>query len=331
MSRQEASLKKEIIKIGRQLYERRLVVATSGNLSARLGNDEMLVTATGTALGSLRPSNILKVSLHDTREKNKRLSIEFPLHSLIYKNLYCQAVIHCHPPLINGYFAVYDELKTLTFESRLYLGAVPVVTQETPSITQPEAVVDALKVNNLVVVKNHGLVCIGASFSESFNLIETLEEAVKVAAVARLFKRESFDRLDRELKDSLLPIKGQYRLFSLESMLRILELANQDPLIAQKGLTLQLALVLDGENGTKAFKFHFKKGKITKMEYRQDAPFVFSARRAVWELVFLGKLDPFVAITQGKMKFKGDFSKLSPCYVPVARFFSLFKRVKLTG
>jgi len=57
---------------------------------------------------------------------------------------------------------------------------------------------------------------------------------------------------------------------------------------------------------------------------------VISAPAAVWEQVFLGKLDSFVAVTQGKMKLEGQLGQLSKWYVPFTRLFALFKEVKIS-
>jgi putative sterol carrier protein len=56
---------------------------------------------------------------------------------------------------------------------------------------------------------------------------------------------------------------------------------------------------------------------------------VISAPWNVWEAVFLGKLDPFVATTQGRMQLKGQLGQLSRWYVPFSRLFELFKQVKI--
>lgn len=327
----EKSLRDEVINIGKKLYELRLVAAHSGNLSARIDDRNILITATGASLGSLTNEDILKVDLTNTEDlKNKRLTTEFPLHSVIYKNLNSKVIIHCHPSLINGYFVVYSELKPLTFESRLYLGNVPVVEQDTPAITKPELVVDGLKANNLVVVRNHGVVSIADKFSDALYLIETLEEAVKVAATARLFKKDVLDPLDKELKENLLQDKA-YLMFSKEHIQAIVDLVNKDEFISRKGqeldLTLKLAIKLDGHN--QIYKFNFEKGRIINLESDEDAPFVISAPTDAWELVFLGKLDPFVATMQGKMKLKGELGKLSRWYVPFSRLFELFRQVKI--
>lgn len=327
----EETLRGELIDIGKKLSALRLVVARSGNLSARIDEHNILITATGASLGDLKTDEIIKVDLTNLEDqKNERLTTEFPLHRQIYQKFSHQVIIHCHPSLINAYFAVNSTLETLTFETKLYLGNVPVIIQETPTITQPELVIEALKVNNLVVIKNHGVVSVADKFIDALYFIETLEEAVKVASVARLFKKERPDILDKELKESFVRDKT-YLMFSKEHIQAIVDLVNQDEFIAKKGqeldLTLKLAIKLDGHHRT--YKFNFEKGRITKLEFDEDAPFVISAPIDVWEAVFLGKLDPFVATMQGKMKLKGELGKLSRWYVPFSRLFELFKQVRI--
>ncbi len=94
----EKTFKEEIIKIGKKLYDLRLVVARAGNLSARIDSENILITATGTSLGSLTPGDIIKVNLNNEADiKNKPVTSEFPLHSLVYKNSPHKVIIHCHP------------------------------------------------------------------------------------------------------------------------------------------------------------------------------------------------------------------------------------------
>lgn len=326
----EESLKEDIINIGKKLYDLRLVAAKSGNLSARIDGNNILITATGTCLGSLTSDDILKVDLSSDNVKNQKVTTEFPLHSLVHKNFPNKVIIHCHPPIANAYFAVYSELKALTFETKLYLGNVPVVPQDTPAVTKPELVIEALKISNLIVLKNHGVVSIADEFKEAFHLIDSLEEAVKTASVARLFKKEILDDLDKSLKEDLTTAIA-YPMFSKEHIQAIVDLVNKDEFILKKGqeldLTLQLAIKLDAED--KVYKFNFEKGRIPKLDFDDNAPFVISAPANVWELVFLGKLEPFVATMQGKMKLKGDIGKLSKWYVPFSRLFELFKQVRI--
>ena len=207
-------------------------------------------------LGSLTHDDMIKVDLtKDADIKNARLTSEFPLHSLIYKNFPHKVIIHCHPTLINAYFAVCPELKALTFETKLYLGNIPVVEQDTPAITKLEPVIEALKISNLVVIKNHGVVAVADKFSDALYLIEALEEAVKIAAVARLFKKEILDDLDKALKENFNQ-DNAYLMFSREHIQAIVDLVNKDEFIAKKGeeldLTVKLAIKLDGQDPLRA-------------------------------------------------------------------------------
>lgn len=352
MPPKEEDLKLEIIRTGKKLYQAGLAVAKSGNLSARLDEENILITATQTSLGELKEDDIVCLNLASGEKESgrdsgsgKEPSSELPLHSLIHKNFSAKTVVHCHPPLINGYFAVLPDIKVLTFETKLYLGDVPVVEQDTPAVTKPELVVEALKKNNLVVLKNHGVISVADNFADALHLVELLEEAVKTAAIARLFRQETPDKAEVALKENLardmardafvsgegVAAEGAYPMFSREHIQAIVDLVNKDELIAQKGreldLTVKLAIKLD--NSDKEYKFNFEKGKIIRLDFDADAPFVISADSKVWEAVFLGKIDPFVATTQGKMKLQGQLGQLSRWYVPFSRLFELFKQVKI--
>jgi putative sterol carrier protein len=162
------------------------------------------------------------------------------------------------------------------------------------------------------------------------NITEALEEAVRTAAVAKIFKQDILDELDKSIKQDL-SAHAVFPMFSKEHIQAIVDLVNKDEFIAQKGkeldLTVKLAIKLDGTD--KAYTFNFEKGKIIKLEFDADAPFVISAPAGAWEQVFLGKLDSFVAVTQGKMKLKGQLGQLSKWYVPFTRLFALFKAVRI--
>ncbi|WAC06365.1 MAG: class II aldolase/adducin family protein [Thermodesulfobacteriota bacterium] len=332
---EEKFLKEEIIRLGKKLYDLRLAVARGGNLSSRLAQDTILITATSVSLGELREEDIITVDLTNSADcTNKSLSTEFPLHSLIYKNFSkINRVIHCHPPLTNAYFSVYDDLEILTFETKLFLGQIPAVKQFTPSVTNPKEVIDALKMNNLVAMKNHGVVSMGENFTEAFYLIESLEEAVRMAGVARLFKKETLNPFEEELKKDLSPSSAVfYEMFSLPHMEAIVDLVNNDESFRKLGaefdLSVDLAIMLASEAG-KAYTFHFVKGKIDGLDEAGEAPFVISASREIWQQIFFGKLDPFVATTQKKMELKGELTKLTRWYLPFTRLFALFKEVKI--
>ena len=330
MADQESILRNEIIRVGKRLYAQGLAVAKSGNISAKLDQENILITASQSFLGSLDSEDIVKVNLESKKsESTRNPSSELPLHSLVYKNFPSKVVIHCHPPLVNGYFAVSSNLKALTFETKFYLGEVPIISQDTPTVTRPDQVVKALKTNNLVVLKNHGVVAISGNFDQALSLVEALEEAVRTAALARLFDKKVLDDLDKPLKERL-ESDQVYEMFSPEHIQAIVDLVNKDEFMSSKGkqldLTLKLAIAL--EESDKAYKFNFEKGRIIRLDQDKEAPFIISASDDIWKQVFSGSLDPFVAVTQGKMSLQGQLSQLSRWYVPFSRLFEIFKQVR---
>jgi L-fuculose-phosphate aldolase len=206
----EKIIKRRMIAMGKKLVESRLVTARAGNLSARLDAKNILITVTGSELGNLKYSDIVKVPLDycvPTKVK-KKPSSELPAHSSIYKNFSCQVVIHCHPPLTNAYFAVLPRLKMLTFETRFYLKDVPVVGQKGLNVTRVDLLIRALRKNKIAVVRNHGVFSIADTFPQALTPVLILEEAVKVAAIARLFKKNALDKIDRQVKQCLLSPKA---------------------------------------------------------------------------------------------------------------------------
>lgn len=195
---------REIISAGNRAGRLGLVSASSGNISCRIDPDSIAITATGSSLPRLRSSDIITVELASGRSiGSKKASSELPLHRAIYLRFpKVQAIVHCHPCFSNAYFSLFDSLKAITFEARHFLGEVPVVRQTTVTVTRLEPVLRALKKNPMAVIKNHGVFSTGASLAECVGRIEMLEEAVKTAAIARLFARKN-DRLDKQVKTLL--------------------------------------------------------------------------------------------------------------------------------
>jgi len=94
-------------------------------------------------------------------------------------------------------------MKLLNVEAKFYLKKVPVVSQSTPNITNVKPVIAALRLNNIVAIKNHGVVAMARDFGEALHLIENLEDAVRIVSVARLLKKKRLSSLERKLKEDL--------------------------------------------------------------------------------------------------------------------------------
>jgi ribulose-5-phosphate 4-epimerase/fuculose-1-phosphate aldolase len=319
--------KKEIIEIGRFLWEKDLVAARSGNISLKIDKKTILITSHNCSLGFLCEEDIIEMDLDGHAKDDKAASTEKPIHLAIHKEFSEAAVIHAHPPFINGYFSACDKLECLTYESRLLLGNVPCVPQETPSITNVDVVIEALKNSNIVVLKNHGVIAIGNSLRDAFFLIQLLEDVVKVSAVAKIYSKNSDKIINKDQAEENRPT---FEMFSDEHIKAIVDLVNKNEEFLQqaKSLELRTKLAVKMDETGKTFCFCFDDGKITKVDNSDiDAEFVISGPSMYWRKIFNRELDPFVATTQKKLKLKGDFGKIARWYAPFNKLFEVWKEV----
>ncbi len=329
------NLKKNIVAIGRLLWEKELVSGLNGNISARVDQDHLLLTARSTCLGLLQEKDILLTDLNGKVLEEGELSTERLLHLEIYRNFpNAKAVIHTHTTYTNAYFLENNFLKPRIFESKFYLGEVKGIEQFTPAVSDPAPVIAALKSNSIVALKNHGVVAMGNDLFDCFLLIQCLEESVKIDAISRLYSKTQDTRhmtpdTDSKTAKSQSAKMKKYKLFSQEQIDEIVRVVNQDPQMQDLGnktvMTMDLAVQLN-ETGV-VHSFHFEKGKITKIGHDTAAEFLISAPEPIWRQVFNREIDPFVATTQKKMHLRGDFARISKWYAPCSRIFELWQQV----
>jgi len=322
----------QIIETGKWIWEKNLSGGLSGNISVRASSDVILITARSTCLGMLKKEDVCTIDSEGTPLMKGFLpSSENPFHTSVYKNLDAGAVIHVHPTLCNAYFSVHDKIEFDTFETRLTLGDIPVIDQKTPTITDILPVIEGLKKSNIVVLKHHGVVSIGETLKDAFFLIQTLEEAVKIALIKDFYASGTRTGVSNKDQKQVLPSPSKkYELFSEEQIKEIVRIVNADEKFSQlaheTALKTKLAVVLE-ESGL-TYCFNFSDGKIVDYSHSvEEAEFVISGKKDYWRQIFNRQLDPFAATTQKKLKLKGDFAKISRWYVPFNRLFDLWTSV----
>ena len=323
--------KKNIIAVGRLLWEKGLVSGLNGNISRRLNEDTILLTSHGACLGLLQEKDILRMNLNGQLEEEGEVSSEKLLHMEIYKNYVDTiAVVHTHTTYINAYFLNNARLAPQIFEAKMYLGDVVSVEQFTPAVTDIQPVIGALKHNNITVLRKHGVVAKGQDLFDCFLLIQALEEAVMIDVISRVYKN-NVATVGDVLKPSPTTVvpSQKYKLFSKEQMDSIVQIVNTDNRMQELGLqtkmTMDLAVQLNETGQT--YRFVFVNGRITSVGDDPNAEFLISAPENIWRAVFNREVDPFVATTQKKMTLKGDFARISRWYAPCSRIFELWVNV----
>ncbi len=327
----EKQLKNGIIEIGKLLWQKNLVSGRNGNISCRVDEGKILLSCHGACLGFFKPEDLLLMDLEGKMLEKGEVSTEKSLHLAIYKNIpSAKVIIHTHTAYINAYYSVNDRLIPFTFETKLYLGEVKAITQDTPAITQIDPVIEALKKNNICVIKNHGVVAVGENLLDCFFLIQGLEEAVMMQVIRQNFEQSTSGNMKAQKKNEAqnMPSK-KFTIFAKDQIDYIVKIANEDSQLSELGkktaLNTTLAVKMD-ETG-QVYSFQFENGKIVSVGNSENVEFLISGSKEVWRQIFNQEIDPFVATTQKKLKLKGDFAKISRWYVPFNRLFELWQSV----
>ncbi len=326
------NFKKNIIAIGRLLWEKNLVSGLNGNISRRVDDETILLTGHGTCLGLLQEKDVLHMKLDGEMLEEGGVSTEKLLHVEIYKNFpETIAVIHSHTTYTSAYFLQNTTLTPKIFEAKMYLGEIKSVDQVTPAVTDAAPVIEALTNNNITVLRKHGVVAKGADLFDCFLLIQALEEAVTIDAISRIYNQDPKGTIEpvEDMEKDSEAIK--HKLFSQEQIDAIVKTVNDDKQMKELGdktqMTMELAVQLEGAGTT--YSFSFENGQIVKVGNNAEAEFLITAPEDIWRAVFNRQIDPFVATTQKKMDLKGDFAKISKWYAPCSRIFELWGSVPI--
>jgi L-fuculose-phosphate aldolase len=324
-------VEREIIHWGELLFERRLVTGWGGNLSCRLGKNRFLVTRQHAPLGFLTPGDLVRIN-QDGRPatKERKASSETPMHMAVYAGTDAQAIIHVHPPMVLAFSLTHESFRPISFEEKYTLGEVPIIPQDTPTVSKPEKVVDELRYHPVVIIKGHGTVAIGKNFQDAFLLTDLLEEAVR----CQFFKASI--AVDREAtpKDNrtaaLVRSRKNYELFSKEHMAALIDAANRDTQFRAHGVesSLTTSLTLYLEDTAKAWTVKFVNGEISELNSGDNGEFLISGKAQWWNAVFSNRIDAFLATQLGKLHLKrGELARLSRWYKPFQRAFALWQTI----
>ena len=188
----EKEIREEIAVYGRLVYAQGLVSGASGNISARVDEDHILITPSGCHKGMLDAADLLLYNLKTCQtvgETKINPSSEIRMHTFVYQHRPdVQAVIHAHPPYAVALSVAGISLDAVVLpEVVLALGAIVDCGYATPTT---EKVVHAMKLpvqagRNALILARHGSVTLGKTMQEAFCRLEILEHVAKVTAIAR--------------------------------------------------------------------------------------------------------------------------------------------------
>lgn len=168
-----------------------LVVGTWGNVSCRVSREDLVViTPSGMAYDSLQPRDIVVVNLDgEIIEGERKPSTELELHLAIYRaRTDIQAVMHTHSVFASAMAVARQPIPPLVEDIAQIVGGEVPVAEYAPAGSRQLArnVVAALGRGNAVLLCNHGMVGVGGSLDEAFNVCQIVEKAAQIYLWARV-------------------------------------------------------------------------------------------------------------------------------------------------
>jgi L-fuculose-phosphate aldolase len=209
------AVKQEIVAVGRKLWQRHYVDGNGGNISYRIGPNEVICTPTLCSKGDLKAEELCMVDLEGNQLYGVRpRTSEILLHLEIYKNVpEAKGVVHCHPPHATAY-AITGTVPPpgLIPEYDVFIGNVALSPYETPGTQKfAETVVPFVKQYNTVLLQNHGIVCWADTVTHAEWYAEVLETYCWTLTVAKQIG-VPLTRIPSEKAEDLLAIKKKLGL-----------------------------------------------------------------------------------------------------------------------
>ncbi|MBS2213311.1 class II aldolase/adducin family protein [Carboxylicivirga mesophila] len=188
--------KKDVAKWMRRLYKRGLTTSLGGNISMRLDDNHIAITASGTDKGRIKSSGIAIVSMDGEQiDGHQPISMETGMHLAIYTARNdVNAIVHAHAPMGSLFAVVSRGVNTsLLAEAYTILGQPKLAVYAAPGSEELAMNVAKVAMNtNVVLMANHGVLAVGNGLLEAFDRIEVLENAAKMTFLTSLIneKRE---------------------------------------------------------------------------------------------------------------------------------------------
>lgn len=184
---EEATLRNDLVRYGRLLYDRRLAHGSAGNLSVRLSDGAILVTPTNSSLGFLEADRISKVSLTGELLAGDPPSKEAFFHLAVYEERpAARAIVHLHSTYSVAVSCLChkqtdDILPPLTAYHVMRVGKLPLLNYFRPGDRAlAEAVRGAARSHKAMMLANHGPIVSGRTLDEAVHAYEELEETAKL-------------------------------------------------------------------------------------------------------------------------------------------------------
>lgn len=185
MNYNEQNLKEDLIKYGKLIWGKGYSPGYSGNISARINNEEkFIITTSGSSNGFLTMNELVLTDFNgNSLEENKKPSSEKNLHIAFYKKRPdISYILHVHSPYLSSFASAKKHLqRSVMAENIFYLDSIPLAKYAMPSsfelVKNTEIYFDKYDV---VLMANHGVIVGSKTLQDAFLKLELAESYAQV-------------------------------------------------------------------------------------------------------------------------------------------------------
>ena len=182
-------IKERVLKISKDIYDLKLVAATSGNVSEYSSKDGLMaITPSGINYSSMTSDDIMVIDLDGNIKAGlHKPSSEWRMHAAIYKNKpEITGVVHTHSPYATSFAVLKKEIPMILIEMIPFIGGnIKVADYARPGTD--DVGMNALKVlegRSACLLENHGALAIGNTLEKALKTAIYLEDAAKIYHLA---------------------------------------------------------------------------------------------------------------------------------------------------
>lgn len=175
--------RREVVATCLELADSGYLAGTGGNVACRIDDDRFAVTPSASDYYAMQPEDICVLRLSDlVRVAGERKpSVEHRLHAYVLRARQdCGASIHTHQPIASAYTLLGRDLEIRQRAHQKLLGQKAALVSYAPSGTSwlASKLRKALRPEiNAYLLRNHGVVCCGATLRDTVARVKALESA----------------------------------------------------------------------------------------------------------------------------------------------------------
>ena len=179
---------KSIVDVSRYLFERKLVSGKAGNVSSRFKNkkiDLIAITPTMISLKNIKEEDVVLVDIDGNVLTKGKPSSEIPLHLSIYKEKEdVNGIVHTHSPFATGFAFSNKRIKRLEGFGKIKTPYLKDLDYETPGSDKLAEKAAKDLSEDVLILKNHGILATGSNIQEACLLAEFVEDIAKTQFIS---------------------------------------------------------------------------------------------------------------------------------------------------